>query len=123
MEEAKAIVGGVRQDDYGHPFDDFTKIARMWEGYLNLAPGTIEPEDVALMMSMLKMSRLRNSPAHTDSQIDIHGYMLTYEMIRDFRNRTGKIHKRFEAPISPPTEETTHKNPSPGGPIVGNARR
>lgn len=87
-DRAKQIVTEDRQTVYGHPYVDFTRIAGMWNAYLGVhetSMKSIEPEDVALMMTMVKMSRLRNTPTHEDSVVDIHGYANCYEMILDAR--------------------------------------
>ena len=52
--EAHAMVYGDRQDDYGHPREDFTRTAVVWSGLLQhkLADGAyIEPEDIASLIT------------------------------------------------------------------------
>ena len=91
---ADAAVNGDRQLDYGHPFNDFTRIAGMWNAYLGLEVGTIQPEDVANMMIHLKQSRLKNTPRHEDSQVDVAGYTKCYELIRQYRLDNDKPHPK-----------------------------
>lgn len=82
--EAEHIVSGARQDAYGHPLDDFSKTAMMWSAIFGVP---VTPEKVALGMIAVKMSRLLNTPNHKDSQVDIAGYIRTYEMVVTERKR------------------------------------
>jgi hypothetical protein len=82
IEEADRVVSSDRQSVYGHPFIDFSRTARYWSAYKEV---TFTPEDVALMMLFLKLSRLVNSPDHRDTQVDAHGYLKTYELVRQMR--------------------------------------
>lgn len=84
LSEAEEIVGGARQAAYGHPLDDFAKTAKMWSGLFGIE---ITPEQVALGMMAVKMSRLLNTPGHRDSVVDIAGYAKTYQLCRQERQR------------------------------------
>jgi hypothetical protein len=79
LEEAGAAVDGSRQENYGHPAEDFARIASYWSTHLNGIG--ITPHDVALMMMMVKLSRLHNTPYHRDSLVDIAGYARCAEKI------------------------------------------
>jgi len=84
-QEAHRLVRGVRQHDYGHPYNDFSKTAQMWSGLLRelLKPGkSIQPEHVAWMMVLLKASREMNAPKR-DNLVDSIGYILTAEMVEE----------------------------------------
>lgn len=81
LSTADKVVSGTRQGDYGHPYYNFRKISRLWSEYLDL---DINPTDVALMMVMLKIARLQNTPTHEDSLIDIAGYVKCYELIQNY---------------------------------------
>ena len=71
LEEANELINGQRQEDYGTPRQNFGVIADMWSVYL----GTdIEPRDVANMMALLKIARLRLAN-HRDSAVDGAGYL------------------------------------------------
>ncbi len=80
--EAERLVNGARQSTYGHPFDDFSRTASIWRGILGIE---VTPEQVALCMIGVKMSRLCTSPAHRDSYVDIAGYAGTYEKVAERR--------------------------------------
>ena len=85
LEEAKLAVYGDREAAYGHPRDDFARIAALWSGYLygepagdfddsGIGDGNIDVSDVACMMALLKIARLIEKPMHRDSWVDIAGY-------------------------------------------------
>lgn len=83
--EAENIVNGPRRAAYGHPRENFGRICDLWNAYLRGRPGgaaaPITPEDHALMMVLLKVARLQESPEHRDSVVDICGYAGTYEFL------------------------------------------
>lgn len=79
LEEAVTIVNGERNNDYGDPLDDFSLTAHFWQEYLRriaVVRGSIElrPHDVAVMMTLVKISRLTQSPTKRDHWTDIAGY-------------------------------------------------
>lgn len=68
---AEALVNGDRNVQYGDPRADFKRTAAMWAAYL----GTdVAPHDVAALMALLKVSRIRWSPSKLDSWTDLAGY-------------------------------------------------
>jgi len=72
LEEASSIISGARQEEYGKPEDSFQKIADYWGTYLD---HPISPQDVALMMVMLKVARIpEGKKASRDTMVDIAGY-------------------------------------------------
>ena len=77
LDEAKGYITKDRNSSYGEPEDNFANIARFWQAWLHhkLKPGeTIDPFDVAEMMSLMKKGRMLTSPAHRDSHADDIGY-------------------------------------------------
>jgi hypothetical protein len=79
LEEAKKLTNIDRQKIYGHPADDFRKVAEMVQPILR---SDIEPElKHALYMCQVKIARLLNTPYHLDSIVDLAGYANTYAMI------------------------------------------
>ena len=63
-----------RKEQYGN---NFPLIAKLWENYCeNIRDeGEFTPKDVSMMMALMKISRLANSPDHADSLIDLINYM------------------------------------------------
>ncbi len=60
-----------RANTYGPPEDSFSIIAELWSAYFGLDMTSV---DVAAMMILLKLARIRKSPDHADSWVDIAGY-------------------------------------------------
>ena len=71
LDEAKQVVDGQRQQDYGSINESFTRIAGLWSAYTGIH---IDKYDVAKMMMLLKISRAKNGN-HRDSYVDIVGYV------------------------------------------------
>lgn len=71
LNEANSIVNGARANTYGGPEDSFNTIAALWSAYTS-RPYTAS--DVAVMLALLKVARLKNSPDHRDSWVDLAGY-------------------------------------------------
>lgn len=79
LAEAAKIVAVDRNSNYGEPEDSFGDIAALWnaQGYTFTKAGGSRPltgSDVALMMTSMKLARLKNNPTHRDSWVDIAGY-------------------------------------------------
>lgn len=71
--EADQLVNGDRNNHYGPPSQDFERTALLWSTYLS-GRRMIEAHDVAVMMILLKVSRLSWSAENRDSWVDIAGY-------------------------------------------------
>lgn len=70
LDKAKEVVYD-REVVHGIPENNLHRISTLWSGYLKQG---ITPEDVAIMMIILKCVRLRNDPTNEDSWVDIAGY-------------------------------------------------
>lgn len=71
LDTARQYVTKDRQSVYDTPENNFGMIAELWSSYT----GTdIRTHDVAAMMALLKIARIKGSPAHMDNWIDIAGY-------------------------------------------------
>jgi hypothetical protein len=76
LDEAKAVID-ARGDHYGPPIENWTRIASLWNAYLEhkLKDGEkITPLDHGLMMDLVKTARLIETPNHWDSYLDKAGY-------------------------------------------------
>lgn len=82
LNEAKRIVNGERNEQYGSPEDNFAVIAGMWTAYIKGACPAAEAADIAVtaadvaaMMILLKVARSCTSgEVKLDTWIDIAGY-------------------------------------------------
>lgn len=83
LDKAKRITTFDRQKDYGHPSENFLRIANLWNAYLRnrKEDGDISVEDVAWMMVLFKIARDQNKPTD-DNLVDAVGYTRTLAMIR-----------------------------------------
>lgn len=76
LDEAKKIVCGEREQQYGGPEDNFKLIARLWSEYIAALYSqgkNLGPAEVADMMILLKVAR-NTTGAKLDNWIDICGY-------------------------------------------------
>lgn len=64
LDKAKACVCGQRENEYGSPEDNFTAIAGFWSVYKGVE---FTANDVAMMMALLKIARIRTGTATDDS--------------------------------------------------------
>lgn len=71
LDTAKACVCGQRQQDYGTPEDSFNAIAALWSAYYGTPFNAV---DVAMMMALLKIARIRTGTGTDDSFVDLAGY-------------------------------------------------
>lgn len=75
LEEAITCVCGQREQDYGSPESNFQIIADLWNVYLGDSLKTpVTSTDVAMMMALLKIARIRNGGGTGDSFVDLAGY-------------------------------------------------
>ena len=75
---AEKCVCGHREHDYGTPESNFQLIADLWNDYLfpklKENKNVISAMDVAMMMALMKVSRIRNGGGSGDSFVDLAGY-------------------------------------------------
>ena len=77
LEKTKKLVSASRHDKHGDKVINHENIARLWTGYLvnkfklNLV---ILPEDVANLMTLLKIARTQAGAFNLDDHIDACGY-------------------------------------------------
>lgn len=75
--EANRLVNGHRRQEYGHPRDNFERIASFWRIIFSCE---VSPYQVGLAMIGLKMARELNAPSR-DGRVDIAGYAETLELV------------------------------------------
>ena len=83
LDEAKRITASDRQQDYGHPSEDFTRTARMWTGILAAKlreDAEVSAMDVPLCMIAVKLARQAHRHKR-DNLVDIAGYARTAAMV------------------------------------------
>lgn len=78
LEEAAEKVAGEKAREYGPAGESFEFIALMWSALLGVS---ITRKQVAMCMIALKLQRLRVTPNHRDSMVDIAGYTLLMEAV------------------------------------------
>jgi len=96
LEKALNLVNGERQSDYGHPYDDFSRTAKLWSAILDIP---ISPEQVALCMVAVKLSREVHKHKK-DNLVDIAGYAETLAMVVDekaFRDGLALLHTSLDS--------------------------
>jgi len=72
LSTASDYVTRDRAADHGDLEDNFQQIASLWSVYLQ---HTVTPVDVGVMMTLLKIARVKGNQAHMDNFVDAAGYM------------------------------------------------
>lgn len=83
LDTAKVLTSGTRQQDYGHPREDFERAAQMWTAILSsklVTGATVTDGDIPLCMIALKLARQAHRHKR-DNLVDIAGYARTAAML------------------------------------------
>jgi hypothetical protein len=72
LKTAGDLIDGDRARDYGDAFEMHSRIAKGWAEILGVE---VRAHEVALCMAWLKISRLVETPGHSDSYVDGVAYM------------------------------------------------
>jgi hypothetical protein len=72
LDLARKYVTKDRAADHGNMEDNFTKIAEYWSLHLDTP---VYSDDVAVMMTLLKLARIKSNREHCDNWIDGAGYL------------------------------------------------
>ena len=78
IKQVEKCILNDRQNTYGTPEDNFQTIANLWNEYLGIKDDffKLTPKDVAIMMLLLKVARMKSSPNHVDNYVDCAGYSI-----------------------------------------------
>lgn len=71
LAKAKNCVCGQRENEYGSPENNFSAIAAFWSVYKGV---NFSANDVAMMMALLKIARIKSGTGTDDSYVDLAGY-------------------------------------------------
>lgn len=71
LEESIKCVCTDREGQYGSPENNFSLIAELWSAYKG---ETFTAEDVAMMMALLKIARIKMGKHNDDNYVDLAGY-------------------------------------------------
>ena len=71
LDTAKEYVTKDRAATHGDAASNFGLIALYWGAHLDVA---ISATDVAVMMTLFKLARMKSNPAHIDNAIDAAAY-------------------------------------------------
>jgi len=63
-----------RGEAYGGVEDNFANIADLWTLWLDGSDGRVTSKDVAVMLALVKIARLKSDIDHQDSIVDLAGY-------------------------------------------------
>jgi hypothetical protein len=77
LADAARAVTGDRQDAYGSPEDNLGRIGQLWSAWLGK---TVSAHDVAVMMTLVKISRASHTH-HRDNYVDGIGYLALAERL------------------------------------------
>lgn len=94
LEKAKACVCGQREQDYGSPEDNFQTIADLWSAYKG--DTTFTSADVAMMMALMKIARIKTGTATDDSFVDLAGYAACGGEIGSTKNQFSFAFENFD---------------------------
>lgn len=73
LEKSIKCVCGDRDKQYGNPEDNFKNIADLWNIYLE-NKDKLNAQDVACMMCLFKIARIKTGTGTLDSFVDLAGY-------------------------------------------------
>lgn len=94
LKRALDCVTGHREEDYGGLEDNFSVIARFWSLYKGIE---ITAKDVAVMMVLLKVARIKSTTATEDSFVDLAGYAACGAELYTEKKKDSKENERERA--------------------------
>lgn len=72
LEMAKTLVAGDRAETHGDMRECHDNIAALWSPYLGIS---LTPDQVAVMMSLLKIARTKTGSHNPDDYVDAAAYL------------------------------------------------
>jgi hypothetical protein len=81
LTRAQAIVDGERDGNHGGVEQNLKQTAQLWNAYMGLGEIFL-PEDVGMMMVLLKVSRFSANPNHPDNLDDAAGWIRCTEKVK-----------------------------------------
>ena len=114
LQHAYQIVNQDRQNTYGHPKDDYTKVTNI---YQTLTGKQLTLTEALLFMVSVKLARLKTNldqgHLHYDTLLDTIGYLACINMIHQPESTTNDNPKTQN--LDRPTNQTTRKRNSATG--------
>ena len=114
LQEAYKIVNQDRQNTYGHPKDDYTKVTNIFQ---TLTGKQLTLNEAILFMISVKLARLKTNldqgQLHHDTLLDTIGYLTCLNMINQPESTTNDNPKTQN--LNRPTNQTTRKRNSATG--------
>ena len=111
LQHAYQIVNQDRQNTYGHPKDDYTKVINIFE---TLTGKQLNITEALLFMVSVKLARLKTNldqgRLHYDTLLDTIGYLTCINMIHQTESTTNDNPKTQN--LDRPTNQTTRKRNS-----------
>lgn len=96
LAQAKAVINGDRQQDYGEASASFGTIAQLWSTILGAEVTSL---DVARCLIAMKISRSLTSPEKLDTWVDIAGYSA---LAAEIAGAQGPATATLDVPRLPP---------------------
>jgi hypothetical protein len=85
LQEAQRLTLGDRNQDYGHPANDYGRTAAMFSAWMgDQLRSPLTAEQAVMFMVFVKLSRERHK-AKRDNKVDAAGYIRLLEMIEERR--------------------------------------
>lgn len=109
LEEAARIVTQDRNVTHGEPEETFGLIAAYWSAHLGIA---VSETDVAALMTLFKLARLKANPSNPENWVDGCGYLACGGEIAAQQARSA-TERAATAPQAAPTLNDT-RQPTPG---------
>lgn len=92
LEEAQRLIFGDRRQNYGHPLDDYTRTAGMFNALFgHKLKEPFAPEELMQVMILVKLSRYQEVPKR-DTLVDGAGYFGCIAEAREERERRARRH-------------------------------